>query len=365
MRILGLMSGTSCDGLDCIDINLDVSKSYNLNFEINNFFTVPYSKADRSYLLSIRGKESCLVEDSDKVTRIFIDSINSFFNHSKSDYHMIACHGHTVKHIDKVVSIQLISPDILYHEYRVPIVYNFRELDICEGGNGAPLMPFLDYLLFRDSNIDIITLNIGGISNISYIPSSGFRNKVLGFDTGPGMSLVDKASEVFFDSDVDLNGIYSKQGKIDSILLEELMSIGYIVKDPPKSTDIDEFGYELINSIKLRYGELSGHDIVRTFVQFTINSIELNINKFINSKNFKLIYSGGGTNHPIILEWLKKSSYDSKSISDYGIDSSIKESMLIASLGVAKLRNIPSNMPSVTGAKNNIVLGDIYGDSDI
>ncbi len=362
MRILGLMSGTSCDGLDCIDINLNLSKSYDLDFKINSFVTVPYSKIDRSFLLSIRGKDSHFAENADKVTHIFIDSINTFLNQSKGKYDIIACHGHTVKHIDKVVSIQLISADMLYREYRIPIVYNFRELDICKGGNGAPLMPFLDYLLFRNSNIDIITLNIGGISNISYIPSSGLRNKVLGFDTGPGMSLVDKASEVFFDSSMDVDAIYSNEGEVDSILFDELMSISYIAKEPPKSTDIDEFGYELIHSIKLRYSELSRYDILRTLVQFTINSIELNINRFIDSRNFKLIYSGGGTNHPIILDWLSKFPYPSKSVSDYGIDSSIKESMLIASLGVAKLKGIPSNMPSVTGAKNNLVLGDIYGD---
>ena len=200
MRILGLMSGTSCDGLDCIDVNLNLDKSYNFEFKINYFSTIKYTQQERLFLSSLRDASyNSTNEDKDKLTRIFIDHINSFMNKHNSRYDIIACHGHTVKHIDKVISIQLISPEMLYNIYKIPIVYNFRESDIYHGGSGAPLMPFLDYLLFRRSKASIVTLNIGGISNITYIPSSGNKSKIIGFDTGPGMSLIDKGSERFFE----------------------------------------------------------------------------------------------------------------------------------------------------------------------
>jgi anhydro-N-acetylmuramic acid kinase len=254
----------------------------------------------------------------------------------------------------------LISPEILYNIYKIPIVYNFRESDIYHGGSGAPLMPFLDYLLFRRSKANIVTLNIGGISNITYIPSSGNKSKIIGFDTGPGMSLIDKGSEIFFGKSIDRDAVYSSKGEINKILLNELMKTDYIFKIPPKSTDSNEFGYPLIDSIINRFNSISSFDVIRTLVQFTIDSIQLNIDKFIKVNDFKLVYSGGGTDHPIILNWLDNMPCITESISKYSIDSSIKESLLMASLGCSRIKKIPSNIPSVTGAKKYISLGDIY-----
>ena len=361
MRILGLMSGTSCDGLDCIDVNLNLDKFYNFEFRINNFSTIKFTQEERLFLSSLRNIDyNSTNEDEARLTRIFINHINSFMNKYNNKYDIIACHGHTVKHIDKVISVQLISPEILYNIYKTPIVYNFRESDIYHGGNGAPLMPFLDYLLFGKSKSNVVTLNIGGISNITYIPT--FRNKsnIIGFDTGPGMSLIDKASEIFFGEYIDRDSVYSRKGEINKILLNELMKIDYIYQAPPKSTDINEFGYTLINSIINKFSSISSFDIIRTLVQFTIDSIQLNIDKFIKTDDFKLVYSGGGTEHPIISNWLNNMPCTTESISSYGIDSSIKESLLMASLGCSRVKEIPSNIPTVTGAKKCILLGDIY-----
>ena len=361
MRILGLMSGTSCDGLDCIDVNLNLDKFYNFEFKINNFSTFEYTQEEKLFLSSLRDTNyNSTNEDEDRLSKIFINHINSFMNKYNDRYDLIACHGHTVKHIDKVISIQLISPEMLYNIYKTPIVYNFRESDISHGGNGAPLMPFLDYLLFASSKANIVTLNIGGISNVTYIPNSGNKSKIIGFDTGPGMSLIDKASEIFFGESIDRDSVYSKKGKVNKILLNELMKIDYIFKVPPKSTDSNEFGYALINNIINKFSRISSFDIIRTLVQFTIDSIQFNINKYIKSNDFKLVYSGGGTEHPIISTWLNNMTCITESISSYGIDSSIKESLLMASLGYSRVKKIPNNMPSVTGAKEYILLGDIY-----
>ena len=129
------------------------------------------------------------------------------------EFQYIACHGQTVHHIDKVISVQLLDYKLLFNTYNKPIIHNFRENDIKNGGNGAPLMPFLDWLLFLNTNENIVTLNIGGISNVTYLPKDRNRDKILGFDVGPGMNLVDKASKIFFNEKCDMDGILSKNGK--------------------------------------------------------------------------------------------------------------------------------------------------------
>ena len=190
MRVLGIMSGTSCDGLDLCDADIYIDLFYKLKFNINSFDTIPFTDSEKSQLLSSRdiGKNE-LSKIETQITEIFIDKINSFMGTTNFD--IISCHGHTVKHIDRVLSIQLLDYKLLYEIFKKPIVYDFRSRDILHSGTGAPLMPLLDWLLFSDQDRDVITLNIGGISNISYIPRNNNRNQVVGFDTGPGMSLIE------------------------------------------------------------------------------------------------------------------------------------------------------------------------------
>ena len=293
------------------------------------------------------------------VTDMFSDKISVFSALDGVDY--ISCHGHTVKHIDKVLSIQLLDAKRMYERFGIPVVYNFRQNDIKCGGNGAPLMPFLDSLIFNDKDKDYVTLNIGGISNISFIPNIVRSIPVLGFDTGPGMSLIDKASDRFFNEPCDRNAIFSSIGSVDNNLLDELMSDKFILKKPPKSTDIDYFGFSILNLLIKNYVKIDPNDLLRTLVQFTVESINFNINQFLNlDSDYQLVCSGGGVYHPIVYDSLSKSHPDVCMISKYGIDPSIKEALLIAVLGACRILRIKSNLPSVTGAKSKCLQGDIY-----
>ena len=360
MRILGLMSGTSSDGLDYCDVEIDIDLDYNFKFDIYDFNTIPFSDSEKNFLLSMRECESDYPNFSKEITNLFISKIEEFIDDFNFD--LIACHGYTVKHIDKVLSVQLIDAKLLYKKFKVPVTYNFRQNDIVLGGSGAPLMPFLDWVLFSDLDKDILTLNIGGISNITYIPNSKKRDEVIGFDTGPGMSLVDKATMRIFNEQYDIDAKYSKKGSVNSKLLEQLMKNNYIITIPPKSTDTYNFGNKLLDEIISQNKDLDSFDLIRTLIQFTVDSIHYNIINFINltDSNYNLVYSGGGTDHPIILDIFKMKKINLKSISEYGIDSSVKEALLIALLGACKVLNLNSNMPSVTGAKSCCVLGDIY-----
>tara|TARA_Y100001935_G_scaffold122846_1_gene102077 strand:+ start:1444 stop:2538 length:1095 start_codon:yes stop_codon:yes gene_type:complete len=362
MNILGIMSGTSCDGLDLCNAKIDINKDYNFNYEILNFFTIPFSDVEKKFIFSLRNHDNYTNKENEiELTNIFIKKIKKFCsNLNQIDY--IACHGQTVLHIDKKISIQLFDAKYCFEKLDIPIIYNFRNNDIKYGGTGAPLMPFLDWLLFSNKSEDIVTLNIGGIANISHIPESGKRDEVLGFDVGPGMCLVDLASKLLFDSDCDLNGRLSDNGKVIEDLLNDLLSIELIKSSPPKSMDIVDFDKNLLNKILNKFPKINKQDFIRTLVQTTIESIDYNISKYLKlaDKSFELIFSGGGTNHPIVKSSFLEKGYNVKMICDYGIDSSIKEALLIAVLGACRINNLTSNMPKVTGASSKCKLGDIY-----
>ena len=245
---------------------------------------------------------------------------------------------------------------------QVPVVYNFRQADIDVGGNGAPLMPFLDWLLFQDNCHDTITLNLGGVANISFIPKSGKRNEVIGFDTGPGMALIDECCEKFYNEPIDMDGIHAKQGKVNEDILSELMEHKFIQKMPPKSTGRHEFGRELLNSIILNYAQTAPNDLIRTFCIFTAKSIAENLNKFLNfsTTDIHLIISGGGVHHPVLMEDIQKNTniLNLKTTDVIEMEPDMKETLLMAVLGVARMQEMKANMPSVTGAEKMVILGD-------
>ena len=360
-KILGLMSGTSMDGLDCCLCDIKINKEYDFSYKIIDWNTFPYSirikdlindamkypiKSD--YYSEILGREFAKISD------YFLDG---------RTIDLIGSHGQTIQHIDKEYTKQIGSTKFLLNKFNVPVVSNFRENDILAGGNGAPLIPFLDWLLFKNNLNDTFNLNIGGISNLSKVSNKISRKEVLGFDTGPGMSLIDEYVNLTWNETMDLDGKFSKKGKIISQLEDDLLSHPYILKHPPKSTGRHEFGLDLINKIIIKYNKSSKNDIIRTLVSFTAKSICINLKKYLkfNTRNSDFYINGGGSHHPLLLKDLKKHSQIKHflDLNKIGIHQDNKESFLIAVLSLCRFLEIPSNMSSVTGSKGNVILGDI------
>ena len=212
-KILGLMSGTSMDGLDmCL---AEISLDYDYSFEYQILDT-QYEKFDKETIKFIRKtiRDNSYLDDLDSLLgEKYSNIVKHYF--CTDDMDIISMHGQTVIHTDKVESVQAGSPMFLNDIFKVPVVHNFRYLDIEKGGNGAPLMPFLDWLLFRDYSTDVITLNIGGISNISWVKRHSSINDVIGFDTGPGMSLIDEFVLLKWGVQYDENGLLASNGNID------------------------------------------------------------------------------------------------------------------------------------------------------
>ncbi len=362
--VLGLMSGTSMDGLDCGLFYIELTKKYDYKWKCIKFKTYNYTDRIRQLINeSIFIKDPQIVNKAHEVLGKYYAKVAKMFTKGiKLD--LIASHGQTISHLHGISTKQIGNPQYLYNNFKIPIVYDFRQEDIKYKGCGAPLMPFLDWLLFKEYNQDVICLNIGGIANLSFIPKDGNLKHIQGFDTGPGMSLIDEATLYFFNKKIDLNGLYSKKGKVNKLLLKMLMEIRYIHKNPPKSTGRDEFGYNLISGFINEFKDIKSYDIIRTLCAFTAKSISENISKFLNITNTKgvIIISGGGAHHPVVVNDLVKyaNKYKVKFSDSFDINKDMKESLLIATLGIAKIKNISSNIPSVTGAKKRVVLGSIY-----
>ena len=231
------------------------------------------------------------------------------------------------------------------------------------GGTGAPLMPFLDWLLYKSLKNNVITLNIGGISNITYIPKNSSRNDVLGFDTGPGMCLIDNYVKIMYNDDIDYNAKYSKNGKINSKLLKLLLNDSFLYKKPPKSLSVDYYVNDYLFNLIEKFKNINNEDFLRTLVNYSVKSIEYNINQFIPKSESKyFIISGGGIRHPLILKDIKNTFYN-YSVMECNLTnaaSDFKESILMAVMGYTCYYEISNNMPSVTGAERDDVYGIIY-----
>ncbi len=360
--VLGLMSGTSMDGLDCGLFRISITDKYCLFWELLDFDTIRYNSKVQSIIQSAHSGDLMREKIAHMALgQVFAVYVKTFLKGRKVD--LIGSHGHTIAHRDGEFSIQVGDPQYLCESQQVPVVYDFRSGDIAAGGNGAPLMPYLDWLLFRDSGEYMITLNIGGMANITAISPQSQRDDIRGFDTGPGMALIDDCVREFWKKRMDEDGRLSEKGKVNENMLADLMAHPFIDKAPPKSTGRHEFSWEVIKPL-IRQSETDPEDTLRTLIRFTAKSISWNVTKHLNfpCEKTMLIVSGGGVHHPALMQDLKE-AVPVKQITDSrlaGIDPDMKESLLIAVLTVSRMKNLTSNMPGVTGADKEVCLGQIY-----
>jgi len=351
------------DGLDCGLFNITLTDPDDLRWECLDFKTIPYNEKVRENIRAALDGDHVRWKVADLLLgQVFAVYSKEFLKNRVID--LIGCHGQTIAHEDGVLSIQAGNPRFLAEELNVPVIYDFRSADIIAGGNGAPLMPFLDWLLFKNAQDNLLTLNLGGIANITVIPKEGDRGKIIGFDTGPGMALIDECARLYFRQICDRNGDISSAGNINPELLDALMQHPFVQKNPPKSTGRHEFSSEMVRSLKEKYPHISNENLLRTLVLFTAKSISYNVGKYVNfdiSKS-KLIVSGGGVFHPGLMNDLRQYVNTDQIITsiEVGIDPNMKESLLMAVLAVARIKKIHSNMPKVTGASESVCLGKIH-----
>lgn len=365
---IGLMSGTSLDGIDVC-----LASHQNNHHELIAFRSYPYSEELKQKILNASKLDTSNVQlicSLNKELAIsYVNAIKQFLKDTGTnidDVSFIANHGQTIWHNPESIdgtypsSLQIGDASYISYKFNKTVVYDFRSLDISAGGCGAPLVPVIDYLLFKDK-APAILLNIGGISNITYIPKDKRHENVVAFDTGPGNMLIDGLMMKLYNKAYDEDGKVALSGHISEKLLSVLMEDEYYDAAYPKSTGREKYNEDYLNYIISTANKLNlqNEDIIRTVTALTAEAIKYQIKKFFKDFDGLLIPAGGGCNNPVLMKDLESNDYKVQKIDEYNISPDAKEAYAFAILGYLRLTNQVSNLRSVTGSKDNLSLGSI------
>lgn len=371
---IGIMTGTSCDGIDISAVKF--TENSDDFMELIAFNTLPLPKEITGFVQKCSQNQVQLSDISQFnffLSQIFANAVKEFlsFNNLKeSEIDFIAVHGQTIWHNpaktlffgNEVAStFQSINLSALSKLTEIPVIGDFRAGDIAFGGQGAPLVPIFDKRFFQSKVENTICLNIGGISNLTFIPKENSHLDFNAFDCGPGNTLINIAAKKYYGLDYDIDGETASKGKLIRPLFDELLRDDYLMKTPPKSTGREKYNLEYLNkSLDKLVITPEPTDILRTFTELTAEAISININQFTDEDS-RIIVSGGGRNNLFLMNLLKEKLPKSKfiDIEDFGIPSDGKESIAFAYLGWLFLKGLPGNIPSATGARKETILGTL------
>lgn len=373
--VIGLMSGTSKDGIDAAIVNLKGS-GLNTRIELLKFACVEYSPAIRTKLDDLT--DNCSLKDISDLNFIigaeFARAALNVIDQSGiniSDVDLIGSHGQTVFHNppsykdDTPSTLQIGEIDVIAEQTGITTVGDFRTRDIAANGEAAPLVPYLDYLLFRNPGKTSIAQNIGGIANATVVTDN--IDDLIAFDTGPGNMLMDKIIQMKTNGKekYDKNGQLASAGNVNKELLDKLLADPYYAHPPPKSTGEELFGNEMALTL-LSYVEnemLSVEDMLATLMSLTIESIVSSYKNYIFPywDISEVIFSGGGCSNPVLMNNLKEELKPIKcSTSEhYGIPTDAKEAVAFAVLANELISGNTNNLPGVTGAQRKVPMGKI------
>jgi anhydro-N-acetylmuramic acid kinase len=378
--VIGLISGTSLDGIDAALVKI-AGKGANTKIKLLNFQTYPYPDRLKANLLRISQPGNGTVDEICQMNFVlgeyFAEAVHSICRASNteiSEVDLVGSHGQTIHHLpderiifDKRIraTLQIGEPSVIANRTGIITVANFRSADLALQGQGAPLIPYFDYLIFQSKSYNRVILNIGGIANVTILRKDCSIDDVLAYDTGPGNMVIDALMRRLFDKEYDHDGVTACSGTISEKLLSELLAHPFFQKPIPKSTGREEFGDSFVNSI-IRRGEhyrLTSEDIVATVTELTARSIvdSLKFAEVALEEVDELLTSGGGSHNKTIISSLKR--YFSKSevgtTDRFDIPVDAKEAICFAVLANETVSGNPGNLPSVTGAKRQAILGTI------
>ena len=360
-KVIGLMSGTSCDSIDAgfceVYPDLSVKLFKGINYPYPNKIRDLIFKAFRA---EIKIDELCKLNFA--IGHCFALAANELIKEfGKPDF--ISSHGQTVYHfpVDEYIeninlksTFQIGENSVIAHDTGCSVVSNFREKDIAYGGEGAPLTCFADSKWFKNALVQ----NIGGISNVTAVSDSC---EIFGFDTGCGNIMIDYCTDKFFNQKYDKDGIIAKSGQISEEWLNYLLKDEYYYKKPPKTTGREHFSVEYIENA-LKFAPSEPKDIIATLSALTAKTISDAYQRFVfdKAKVERVVLGGGGAYNPFIITKLRENLPENIELNtheDFGISNNFKEVMAFALLGYCAYYNIPNNIPSCTGASREVVLG--------
>ncbi len=360
-KIIGMMSGTSADGVDLVLASID-GCGKNTKCEILMTGEYEYPAALRKKILDAMKPDALMREVCSldfELGEFFAERVNDFTSSRKIDeIDCISSHGQTVYHNPNgyhPCTLQIGDGDIIASRTGIITLSDFRVKDIAAGGEGAPLVPYVDYILYANGLESIALNNLGGISNVTYIPKDASEDKIVAFDTGPANALIDLAALKYFNLPFDRNGEISAKGKIDQKLFEMLKEkeMPYIQRVPPKST-----GKEVYNIDYIPDAKVDPVNLMRTLVEFTAWSIWESYKIHIIPCGLdRVVLTGGGAMNRALVKSLR--NYFEKIRVDIAQDWRWREAKAFAILGNELLCGNSANNPKATGAKRLTMLGKI------
>jgi anhydro-N-acetylmuramic acid kinase len=375
---LGIMSGTSADGIDVALVRINGKKA-----SLENFVALPFPRNVQKAILNIAEGHVVTTREISQLNFVLGELFAKAalgackkFRVSPSQIDVIGSHGQTVFHQGvpalfngaRVAStLQIGDPSVIAVRTGITTVGDFRPADIAAGGQGAPLVPYVDYLLYRHSRIGRVALNIGGIANVTVIPAGAALEDVFAFDTGPGNMVIDALVRRFTDGKktFDRNADMAAKGKLLPQLLQSMLLEKYFPRRPPKTAGREQYG-EVYMSQLLSHNEArraNPEDLIRTATILTALSIVDAFHRFImpKAKIGELIVSGGGAHNPLLMAQLRSglSGVRVFEAGDLGVSGDAKEAFAFAMLACETLRKQPANVPGATGAEKAVVLGKV------
>ncbi|HOJ33810.1 MAG TPA: anhydro-N-acetylmuramic acid kinase [Candidatus Hydrogenedentes bacterium] len=372
-NVIGLMSGSSCDGIDAALVRI-AGTGTKLRFKLLDFFTLPYPEGLQTRLLAPHKNVQEICDLNFRLGHHFADAALQMIERARAlsvSVDFIASHGHTVAHIppradtDSCGTLQIGESAVIAEKTGLPVVSDFRVRDMAAGGQGAPLVPYVDWLLFHRADRVVACLNIGGIANITVVPPE--LEQVFAFDTGPGNMIIDAAVRFLSRGElsIDENGTLASRGNVVQEFLDYLLAHPYFDRIPPKSTGREDFGMEvyLRDALSARRDAHPMEDLIATVTTAVAESILRACKRFIlpTHKIARLIISGGGAHNTTLVRLLKEGLPDIlvRLSDDYRMSSDAKEAIAFAILGNETICGTPANVPGATGASHPVILGKI------
>ncbi|MGI8741023.1 MAG: anhydro-N-acetylmuramic acid kinase [Bryobacteraceae bacterium] len=363
MIVAGVISGTSVDGIDVAVLHFDK------DFEVLGHHSVPYPPEVREAILAVsntRTHTGTISRLNFLLGELFADAVKQTFEklgRPLESLALIGSHGQTIFHEGEPVeycgyriasTLQIGEPAVIAKRTGATVIADFRCDDMAAGGKGAPLVPLVDYRLFRHAEIGRIALNIGGIANITVIPAGASIAQVIAFDTGPGNMVMDAlmGHALISKDKFDRNGETARRGHVDHPLLETLLADDYYRRPPPKTAGREQYGAAFITS----FSALKHEDAVATATELTARTIANAVQAYSGIQ--EVIVSGGGAHNGFLMERLRQLLPQTvKTSSDYGVDIDAKEAIAFAVLAYESFHGRPGNVPSATGARRAVICG--------
>jgi anhydro-N-acetylmuramic acid kinase len=382
MIVAGVMSGTSADGIDVAIVRMKARPGN--KFELLGHAEYPYPKKVRTAVLAAMNAPQASVADLSRLNfllgELYSEAVLATERQLRVKVDLIGCHGQTLYHQGEpqrflgrklAATWQTGEAAIIAAKVGAPVVSDFRPADIAAGGKGAPLVPFLDYMLFRNARLGRVVQNVGGIANLTAIPAGAPPDHVFAFDTGPGNMVIDAVTEKLFGQPFDRGGKIAASGTVLDEVIRKTLRRTFFKRRPPKSAGREEFGREFVRDFLRTCGRCRKQDVVATATALTAKSIADAVRRFVikslrsTSKPafHEIILSGGGARNSTLVAMLTgelaRLGLRLRFSDEFGLPSAAKEAVAFAVLAHETWHRRASNIPSATGAKRTAVLGKI------